>query len=361
MLTMLADALRRPSPAAATRFPDAVILSNMPPLPSLPGHRCPLKMRFFLLNPVAAAFVVALAIPATASACSSCGCSLSSDWTAQGYAADAGFRVDLRDDYFNQDQMRSGTHAFDRSRMDPANEIQQKTVNRNLVVALDYSPNRDWGINVQVPYFDRFHTTISGGDSDVSTSHTRGLGDVRVIGRYQGYAEDRDRGLEFGLKLPTGAIHEKFSNGPQSGAPIDRGLQPGTGTTDLLLGAYRFGNLSRDWEYFGQALIQQPLDRREDFRPGVGLNVNVGVRYSANTDFTPHIQINTRIEGREAGANADIANSGATRIHLSPGVTVRLSKQLEAYGFVQVPLYLRVNGFQIESRYSVSFGLHYTL
>ena len=302
-----------------------------------------------------------LLIPPSALACSSCGCSLNSDWTAQGYSADSGFSLDVRYDYFNQDQMRSGTHKFDRGSMDPAEETQQKTVNRNLTVAIDYSPNRDWGINVQTPYYDRFHTTIAGGDTDITASHTRNIGDVRMVGRYQGFSEDRSNGLQFGLKLQTGDIHENFKDGPQSGTPIDRGLQPGTGTTDLLLGAYRFGNLSRDWDYFGQAMIQQPLNRKEDFRPGTGLNANFGVRYVANTTFTPHVQINVRIEGREAGANADIANSGATLVFLSPGATLRLTKQIQAYGFVQLPLYQRVNGFQIESRYFVSFGLHYTM
>ena len=321
-----------------------------------------MNMHSVSVKPFALALLsAALLIPAPTLACSSCGCSLSSDWTAQGYSTDSGFRLDVRYDYFNQDQMRSGTHKFDRGSMHPAEEIQQKTINRNLNVAINYSPNRDWGVNVQLPYFDRSHTTIAGGDTDITTSRTRSIGDVRVVGRYQGFSEDRSTGLQFGLKLPTGELHEKFSGGPQTGTPIDRGLQPGSGTTDLSIGAYRFGNLSRNWDYFGQALIQQPLNRKEDFRPSTGLNLNFGVRYAASTTFTPHIQINARIEGREAGVNADIANSGATLIHLSPGATLSLTKQIQANGFIQVPLYQRVNSFQIQPRYSVSFGMHYTM
>ena len=125
---------------------------------------------------------------------------------------------------------------------------------------------------------------------------------MRVVARYQGFSEDRSNGLQVGLKLPTGDIHEKFRDGPQTGTPIDRGLQPGTGTTDLLIDVYRFGNLSRHWDYFGQALIQQPLNRKEDFRSGTGLNANIGVRYTTSTNFAPHIQINARIEGREAAS-----------------------------------------------------------
>jgi hypothetical protein len=296
-------------------------------------------------------------------ACSSCGCSLSSDWASQGVGGASGFRVDFRYDYFNQNQLRSGTGTVDRGSIAfPAErEIQQETINRNYTLTLDYSPNADWGVNLQIPYFDRFHTTIVAGDTDVSTSHTKSFGDVRVLGRYQGFSHDHSSGVQFGLKLATGSFHNDFIDGPQAGTPLDRGLQPGTGPTDLLVGGYNFGALSRNWDYFAQALLQQPLNSREDFRPGTGLNGNVGLRYVANEMFTPQIQFNLRTERRESGANADVENSGATLLYLSPGVTVHVNHNLHLYGFFQVPVYQRVNGFQIESRYSVSAGLHYSM
>jgi len=298
-----------------------------------------------------------------AAACSSCGCTLSTDWASQGYATSEGFRVDFRYDYFNQNQLRTGTGKVDKGSivLPTDREIQQETVNRNYTLALDYSPNADWGMSLQLPYFDRFHATIIDGDTDISTSHTKSVGDVRLLGRYQGLTDDHTLGLQFGLKFATGAIHNNFIDGPQAGTPLDRGLQPGTGTTDLLLGMYKFGSISDDWEYFGQALLQQPLNSKEDFRPGTGLNMNLGARYVANGRITPHIQFNVRAEKRESGANADVENSGATLVYLSPGLTVKLSKGLALYGYFQVPVYQRVNGFQIEPRYSISFGLRYSM
>jgi len=53
-----------------------------------------------------------LASPA-AFACSSCGCTLSSDWDSQGFATQSGFRIDLRYDYIDQSQLRGGTDAVD--------------------------------------------------------------------------------------------------------------------------------------------------------------------------------------------------------------------------------------------------------
>jgi hypothetical protein len=165
----------------------------------------------------------------------------------------------------------------------------------------------------------------------------------------------------FGLKLATGSIRNSFSDGPQAGNLLDRGLQPGTGTTDLLAGVYHFGTLNRDWDYFAQALVQQPLDYRDDFRPGTGLNMNLGARYMAYETVVPHVQLNMRAEKREAGANADVENSGATLVYLSPGITLNASKSFKPYAFVQLPVYQRVNGYQLEPRYLVSVGVHYSM
>jgi len=302
-------------------------------------------------------------ISAQAWACSSCGCTLSSDWGSQGIAAGAGFRLDLRADYFNQNQLRSGTGTVNTGAIvfPTDQEIQEKTINRNYTLTLDYSPNADWGVAVLIPYYNRYHTTIAEGDTDISTSHTDSLGDVRVLGRYQGLADDHSSGVQFGLKLATGGFHNSFIDGPQAGNAIDRGLQPGTGTTDLLVGVYHFGTLSRDWDYFAQALVQQPLNSREDFRPGTGLNANVGARYVANETVVPHVQLNMRTEKRESGANADVDNSGATLVYLSPGISLNAAKSFKPYAFVQLPVYQRVNGYQIEPRYTVSVGVHYSM
>jgi hypothetical protein len=306
---------------------------------------------------------VFLGVHGVAQACSSCGCSLSSDWASQGYSAGEGLRIDLRYDYFNQNQLRTGTGTVDRGAIvfPTDREIQQETVNRNYTLALDYSPSANWGFYLAIPYFDRYHTTIAEGDTEVSTSHTWSIGDVRALARYQGFSPDHNWGVQAGLKLPTGSTDNVFFAGPQTGEIVDRGLQPGTGTTDLLFGLYRFGSLSRDWDYFAQVLGQVALNSSDGFRPGNGLNVNFGVRYAGFEHVTPQLQINVRAESRESGPNADVENSGATLAYLSPGVTVDIAKGFSLYGFFQVPIYQRVTGYQIEPRYTVSVGVHYSM
>jgi hypothetical protein len=312
------------------------------------------------LLPLAA--VLALAPPG-ALACSSCGCTLNSDWSSQGYTTQAGVNFDLRYDYFDQRELRSGTRAVEHGALALPNgqEIQQDTLNRNLTAGVDWSPSRTWGVNLQLPYFDRPHATIAAGDTAVSTSHGRGLGDARIVARYQGFEADLSRGLELGLKLPTGSIDESFRSGPQAGQPVDRGLQLGTGTTDLLVGGYAVGALATDLYYFANVLWQQPLATRDGFRPGAGANLTLGLRYSGALPaaIVPQLQLNARIEARESGANADRANSGASLVYLSPGVGFAITSRLDGFAFVQLPAYQRVNGLQLEPRVLGSVGLRY--
>ncbi len=145
----------------------------------------------FQLN---AAMALLAACPSLALACSSCGCTLNADWASQGLTTRTGLSVDLRYDYFNQDELRTGTGRFDAAQVSyPADqEIQQKTANRNTTLTLDYGLNADWGISLQLPYINRYHETIVDGDTDVSTSRSSAWGDARVLGRYQGFSPERN-------------------------------------------------------------------------------------------------------------------------------------------------------------------------
>lgn len=295
----------------------------------------------------------------SALACSACGCTLNADWPTQGLGNGPGWSVDLRHDFFVQDQLRRGAHAVDRASLEIPNdaEVQQKTVNRNTTFTLDRAIGDDWGVSVIVPWMRRVHTTLGEGDTAVSGSRSDGVGDARVIGRWQGFSPEHDIGLQFGLKLPTGDTHVDFSSGPLSGEGLDRGLQPGTGTTDLLVGAYGFGSIGTSIDAYVQAMAQLPLDSARGFRPGAGLNATAGLRLATNGPVVPHVQLNVRTERPETGTEADAPNSGATLAYLSPGLTWRTGESWSVYAFGQVPVWQNVRGMQLEPRWSVSAGV----
>lgn len=310
-----------------------------------------------------AILVTALLAPGLADACSTCGCSLNSDWASQGYAVSSGVHLSLREDYFDQDRLVAGTDRVSRSQfaLPRDEEVQDKTINRNTQLGADVSFNRYWGLSVQLPWFDRHHETFDEGDTQLTSSDGQGIGDIRVVARYQGFSPDASLGLQFGLKLPTGSFKQRFDDGPASGELLDRGLQRGTGTTDALIGVYKFGYLGQSVGYFGQAMAELALDARDGFRPGDSVNANLGLRYLDAGILTPQIQLNLHSEQRESGAFADVANSGATLAYLSPGLGLKLGRRLQAFVFVQLPVYERVNGVQLEPGRLWSAGLQYRL
>jgi len=323
------------------------------------NHRIP-----FAGRPLAPHFAAAtlLAASAAAQACSSCGCTLDADWATQGVTTRAGWTADLRFDYYRQHDLRSGLHPVDRGSIElpPDEEIQQQTVNRDATLTLDRGFAEDWGVTLVVPWISRSHTTIAEGDTGLSSSKSNSIGDARVLMRYTGFSAAQDWGLQVGLKLPTGDSHGvDFDGGPQEGEMLDRGLQPGTGSTDLLLGAFRFGAFDARWDWFAQGLLQVPVAHERAFRPGAGLNLSAGVRWHGLGALVPQAQLNARREQRESGEDADQPNSGSTLVYFSPGATWNVNPQASVYLFGQVPVHQRVNGLQIEPNWSASAGVHF--
>ena len=194
------------------------------------------------------------------------------------------------------------------------------------------------------------------------TSRTSSLGDVQVSGRYMGLLPSRALTLQAGLKLPTGS-HSKTgtSTDPSNPAPvdIDRGLQPGSGSTDAIVGVAYSDALNHEWEYLVQGLLQSALSTRDGYRPGNGINLNLGLRYAASASVQPQLQVNVRHASRDVGPDADKANSGGTLVYLSPGFTAPLGQQTSVYGYVQLPIYQNVYGVQLTPRFTASIGVRH--
>jgi hypothetical protein len=323
-------------------------------------------------------FLPSLTLTSTAAlACASCGCTLSAEWDNLNFSGAGGAKLDLRYDYVNQDQLRSGTKtisAADASkrlnRGDPQ-EVEEYTKNNYVTLGIDYAINQDWAVNVQLPYINRSHGTLGdasdgvtpGEDGGQYKSSTADLGDIKLIGRYQGFSEQHNFGVMFGVKLPSGD-HDKYGVSTDTSAPeavlIDPGLQPGTGTTDAILGAYYLDSLNRSWDYFAQGLVQKALNTKDEYKPGDSLNINLGVRYLEFSGVTPQLQLNARHVERDSGDNADVFSTGGTLIYLSPGVSVPLNRRSSVYGFLQLPVYQDVNGVQLTPRYTASLGARYS-
>ena len=320
------------------------------------------------------AMSITLLFPALAHACASCGCTLSSDWDGLSTTGPAGFKLDIRVDYLNQNQLRSGTSTINPNIASQlvnsagSQEVEKFTKNNYVTVGLDYSSGGNWGVNLVVPYINRSHSTL-GTASDGTTpgdgggqydSKTSSIGDVKVIGRYLGFTEDHQFGVLFGAKLPTGShTLTGISTDPTSPgvATIDRGLEPGTGTTDLILGMFYADSFNEDWAYFTQAIVQTALTTSDQYKPGTGINLNAGLRYNGFESFKPMLQLNAKYVQHDTGANADTNSTGGTLIYASPGVIATVTDKISLYTFIQVPVYQNVRGVQLAPRYTASAGV----
>ena len=303
-----------------------------------------------------------LAFSTAAHACASCGCTLTADWLSQGLAAQPGTTLSLRYDYAPQTTLRTGTHKVDRSAIDfPADrEIERYTYNHGLTVTLDHQFASDWGVDLQLPLLTRPHSTIAEGTVEPSHSDTRGIGDLRVVGRWQGLSTPGTvTGIEAGLVVPTGQFHQEFDSGPEDGEEVDRGLQPGTGTVQAVLGAYHLGALSSELGYFAQATGQVSMTSRDGYKPGAFAQASVALNYTHWRNFTPQLQLSFRKTWRDSGPSSDRPNSGGEQVNLAPGISAKLGTKLVGFGFVELPLYTRVNGFQLVPKAKLSLGLLY--
>lgn len=289
--------------------------------------------------------------------CSACGCTTSPGWENQGFVSESGWIVDLREDYINQGTLRHGTNgAGDVSGL---TEVEQFTTQYYTTLSVDYKSVTPFGVTLSLPYVDREHATIAVGETEATYSHTKSLGDARLVGRYQIKDFEGAWGIRLGIKLPTGSYTQTFDSGPSAGEALDRGLQPGSGMTDLIAGIYRYTSLNHAWDYFVQAGYKGALDEREGYKSGDLLTADVGLRWIGMKDFVPQLNLNTKYESKDSGKNADSDNSGGKSVYVSPGVTVSLGENLKGYVFVQIPVYLDVNGYQLVPSWTGSVGINY--
>lgn len=308
---------------------------------------------------------VALLALFTAGAHASCGsafCTVNTGWDVHGGLASPGSTLDLRYEAITQDQPRNGSTKVGVGQIRRHHD-EVSTKNRNLVGTYDTTFNADWGLSVSAPLVDRQHGHIHNhnGGRIPEAWDFRALGDVRAVARYRlashesrEHGETGASGLLFGVKLPTGRINLRNAAGDLA----ERTLQPGTGTTDAIVGAYTARALPmRDLSWFAQAQFQAAVNARDQYRPGRRLSVDGGLRYDLGDAWSLLLQANLLVRGRDAGRNAEPDDSGGTALFLSPGVAWSATRDLRVYAHLQLPLYQYVNGVQLTAARAAVVGV----
>lgn len=309
-------------------------------------------------------------------ACAACGCTLSKDWESQGISGKPGFTADLSYDYLNQNKQRYGTSAASatliNSQYAAGQEVEAYTKTSAVSASLIYTADT-WGVSVIIPYVSRSHGTYGSGTpgavvdtATLTTSSDSGIGDIRIIGRYNGFAADNASGVIGGIKLPTGNTDAHFSDGV---TPLDAGLQIGTGSTDIILGGYTTGAFDT-YGWFVQGTVQHAVATKRalgdlDYRPGDAYTLNTGIRYAVfGAKVSPMLQLNIVKKQADSGAFTvptdpvtGVPVSGGTLAYLAPGISARVGGGASVYGFVQIPIYQNVNSLQLTPSYILTLGV----
>jgi hypothetical protein len=286
---------------------------------------------------LAAALALLLA-PSLAHACA-CGCSVFSVGAGSILPTMNGGTAWAEFDFMDQNKNWRGTKAA------PAADNSDKQIRTDFFnLGAQYMFSCGWGVMVEAPVWNRtFRTDVGGGVID--SFHAQSLGDVRINAVYSGFGKAMTTGVTFGLKLPTGDYR---ADG------FDRDTQIGSGSTDLLLGAYHVGFLTHDerLSYFVNGQVEAPFASIGGYRPGQTLDGAVGVIYhaagydDAKLKVAPVLQLIGSARRHDTGPAANPGGSGYSRLMISPGIEFQTT-HWRLYGDVEVPLYQDVRGNQL--------------
>jgi hypothetical protein len=292
---------------------------------------------------------------------------------------DAGTVVlDVSRQYIDQSQARIGRHNADIGEISGHHD-EVFTTSRIETVRLGVGLSPRWALDVALPYIHREHQHVHHhkGEELLESWNYEGLGDVSAQARYMFLKPVSDGlphlSLSAGAVLPTGKTNAKGLSQDETGSlsseEAEVGIQPGAGTTSLLVGGssmqrftvptlrgghgvmplfvnavYRFNGQSAENYKIGNSLVAS-LGTLYPLFPRLGFSTQVNLRYARQDD--------------KGSTREEVDKTGGTHLYVSPGVELSLADNVGAYLTVQLPVYENVRSIQLVSRYNLIMGVSY--
>jgi hypothetical protein len=170
-----------------------------------------------------------------------------------------------------------------------------------LEVAAAYAFNRQCNLTISVPFSDQTfsrRTPFPIGPYD--TTHTRGIGDVTLTGRYWLFNCDRHAkgnvSLGLGVKFPTGDsdARDRYRNAagldPQV-KPVSGSIQPGQGGIGVLFDFQAFRDLGSGTVFASGSYLANPRNTTHTLSYAVGLNGIENVPANARYNSVPDLYV----------------------------------------------------------------------
>lgn len=307
--------------------------------------------------------------PAPRASCGSASCFLVTQ-TKDGIA-DAGiFQLDLSFRYVDQDRKLSGSGSIDEV-LTPKVDFEGRTIvpdhhreiatrSSTVQAEIRYGVTERVTVLADLPLFkDKAHQhwddVGAPDEAFVANAGHRGLGDFAAGARYAFLVKAYD--LVFGtamVKAPTGPYKELDSEGS-----IDEpGIQPGSGSWDGALSATWAhdrhdgrveGFLTGSWRENGRNGL--------DYRLGRELQLSGGARFPFGSRGDLSVQLNAERTERDDYRGAAVPSTGHAIVYLTPGGRIASKDGLSFYGYIQLPVYDRVNDAQLAPRLGLVVGV----
>jgi hypothetical protein len=316
---------------------------------------------FCFVVPLVASVIASIGFTTTAALACACGCSVFDVGGLElPQEQDHGGNVFL--EYWTQNQTQNYVGS---SRASAALNTDKDINTQWINVGFMYNFNRDWGVMVRIPTTNRTLTTDTQNPAfGIASFNSKDVGDIEIMGLYTGFFKDMSTGLIFGVKLPTGTF---------TAPGLDRDTQIGSGSTDLLLGAFHRGLLTGDnaWQYFSQIMVRRPFLYQsaadpqgffdgnpgvvQSYYPGMQIDGAIGINYNnlyhvlGFDKITPLAQVIISHRDPDSGTGSDPLNSGFDRVMISPGIEFTKvvdeanNRVVKFYADVEVPIYYRAN------------------
>ncbi|MBI3297215.1 MAG: hypothetical protein HYZ75_03560 [Elusimicrobia bacterium] len=219
---------------------------------------------------------------------------------------------------------------------------------------------RDWSVSAQLPLIDRAHGHIHnhrGGRVPEAWS-VSGLGDALLEARYAFWRSPRGAALSLaaGTELPTG--RDGAVNA--AGAPAEAGVLPGSGSYDATLSIVWQRPVGRGG-LFASATRRFNGPGEKGYRLGDVTMLHAGGSLPPARRLSAMLQANVVLRARDFGGatREETANTGGEALLVSPGLEFAPRGSWTFSAAVQLPIYQRVNGFQIVSGYALRTGFGY--
>ncbi len=294
--------------------------------------------------------------------------------------SEGGWMLSYRYMYMNMTDLKRGNNDEDFADVLAPNGGQymvtptEMPMNMHMLGAM-YAPSDKWTLMVMFNYLDMEmdHLTGMGGTFRTTSSD---FGDVAISGLYRFFNKNRQQlHGQIGLSVPTGTINNEDVTPASGGMDVilPYPMQIGSGTFDpiLALTYLKQGNTVS----FGSQLrgVLRIGENSNDYRLGNRYSLNNWFAVKASNWLSFSARIEGLVVGEISGANpvlnpnmlitADTANSGGTFINSGLGFNLYAPEgALENFRFgfeFATPLFQDVNGVQLETKETLTFGVQY--